>query len=148
MVTRLEYQAYSSLAIKTLVSIADSACTTPNLDIQTSSTQSNATSIIPQEALGRQIKCAIVHRLGYVPVGESSIVIAVSTPHRREAFEACEWILEEVKKKAQIWKREWYAGGSGEAIVARDGEGGATSLKDTPPQPLSNANFPTNPHGR
>jgi molybdopterin synthase catalytic subunit len=34
----------------------------------------------------------------------------VSSPHRREAFETCEWILEEVKKKAQIWKREWYDG--------------------------------------
>jgi molybdopterin synthase catalytic subunit len=44
-----------------------------------------------------------------VPVGEASIVIAVSSPHRRKAFEACEFILEEVKKKAQVWKREWYA---------------------------------------
>jgi molybdopterin synthase catalytic subunit len=46
--------------------------------------------------------------LGEVPVGEASIVIAVSSPHRREAFEACEFVLEEVKKQAQIWKREWY----------------------------------------
>jgi molybdopterin synthase catalytic subunit len=37
-------------------------------------------------------------------------VIVVSSPHRRESFEACEWILEEVKKRAQIWKREWYEG--------------------------------------
>jgi len=56
------------------------------------------------------IRCTIVHRLGTVPVGEPSIVIAVSSPHRKEAFGTCEWILEEVKRKAQIWKREYYAG--------------------------------------
>ena len=57
----------------------------------------------------RLSKIAIHHRLGECPVGEISIVIAVSSPHRREAFEACEYILEEVKKKSPIWKREWYA---------------------------------------
>lgn len=56
------------------------------------------------------IRCTIYHRLGTVPVGEPSIVIAVSSPHRKEAFAACEYILEEVKKKAQIWKREYYEG--------------------------------------
>ena len=56
------------------------------------------------------IRCALVHRLGNVPVGEPSIFIAVSSPHRREAFEACEYILEEVKKHAQLWKREFYEG--------------------------------------
>lgn len=56
------------------------------------------------------IKSAVHHRLGTVPVGEPSIIVVVSSPHRRESFEACEWILEEVKKKAQIWKQEWYEG--------------------------------------
>lgn len=56
------------------------------------------------------IHCAVHHRLGIVPVGEPSIVIAVSSPHRKEAFRACESILEEVKLKAQIWKREYYEG--------------------------------------
>jgi molybdopterin synthase catalytic subunit len=56
------------------------------------------------------VKCAVYHRLGTVPVGEPSIVIAVSSPHRKEAFVACEYILEEVKEKAQIWKREYYEG--------------------------------------
>jgi molybdopterin synthase catalytic subunit len=45
-----------------------------------------------------------------VPVLKYQIVIAVSSPHRKEAFRACEFILEEVKKKAQIWKREFYEG--------------------------------------
>jgi molybdopterin synthase catalytic subunit len=56
------------------------------------------------------VKCAAYHRLGTVPVGEPSIVIAVSSPHRKEAFVACEYILEEIKAKAQIWKREYYEG--------------------------------------
>ncbi|KAJ8083877.1 hypothetical protein PM082_002643 [Marasmius tenuissimus] len=56
------------------------------------------------------IRCAVHHRIGIVPVGEPSIVVAVSSPHRKEGFVACEFILEEVKRKAQIWKREYYEG--------------------------------------
>jgi len=51
---------------------------------------------------------AVTHRLGRVPTGEESILIAVSSGHRREAWEAAEWILEEVKRKTEIWKRETY----------------------------------------
>ncbi|KAI8990512.1 Molybdopterin biosynthesis MoaE [Trametes punicea] len=66
----------------------------------------------PQGDIGASplIRSAVHHRLGAVPVGEPSIVIAVSSPHRKEAFMACELILEEVKTKAQIWKREFYEG--------------------------------------
>lgn len=56
------------------------------------------------------LRCAVHHRLGTVDVGQPSIVIAVSSPHRREAFLACEYILEQVKLRAQIWKREFYDG--------------------------------------
>ena len=51
---------------------------------------------------------AVTHRLGCVPIGEESILIAVSARHRKEAWEAAEWILEEVKQKVEIWKRESY----------------------------------------
>src|SRR5579871_2647572 len=51
---------------------------------------------------------AVTHRLGRVPIGEESILIAVSAGHRREAWDAAEWILEEVKRKTEIWKREGY----------------------------------------
>ena len=51
---------------------------------------------------------AVAHRLGRVPIGEESILIAVSAGHRREAWDAAEWILEEVKRKTEIWKRESY----------------------------------------
>ena len=56
------------------------------------------------------IRTAVHHRLGTVPVGKPSIVIAVSSSHRKEAFVACERVLEEVKLRAQIWKREFYEG--------------------------------------
>jgi molybdopterin synthase catalytic subunit len=51
---------------------------------------------------------AVTHRLGRVPIGEESILIAVSAAHRQEAWDAAEWILEEVKRKTEIWKRESY----------------------------------------
>ncbi|PPQ62835.1 hypothetical protein CVT24_000529 [Panaeolus cyanescens] len=100
VVTRLEYQAYSKLAIKTMTDIA-------NLVMQNTSRSQHQPEGQCTPAI---IKCAIHHRLGTVPVGEPSIVIAVSSPHRKEAFDACEEILEQVKKKAQIWKREYYEG--------------------------------------
>lgn len=50
--------------------------------------------------------CVVVHRLGRVAVGEASIAIAASAPHRREAFAAAEWLLERVKAEVPIWKCE------------------------------------------
>jgi molybdopterin synthase catalytic subunit len=52
------------------------------------------------------VACAIVHRLGTVPVGEASVAIAASAPHRREAFGAAEWLMEQVKRVVPVWKRE------------------------------------------
>jgi molybdopterin synthase catalytic subunit len=53
----------------------------------------------------------IVHRLGNLEIGETSVVISVSAPHRRAAFEACEWIIKELKRTVPIWKKEVYADG-------------------------------------
>jgi len=99
-VTRLDYQAYSKLAIKTMADI-----------IRTAHANHSRTSHHPEQSqVTSLIRTAVYHRLGTVPVGEPSIVIAVSSPHRKEAFAACEFILEEVKQKVQIWKREFYEG--------------------------------------
>lgn len=98
-VTRLEYQAYSKLAIKTMVQI-----------LQDARKAVISTYQPPLHNIPPLISCVIHHRLGTVPVGEPSVVIAVSSPHRKEAFAACERILEDVKEKAQIWKREYYEG--------------------------------------
>jgi MoaE-MoaD fusion protein len=53
----------------------------------------------------------IVHRTGRVDIGETSVVIAVSAPHRHAAFQACEWAIKELKRTVPIWKKEIYADG-------------------------------------
>ena len=50
-------------------------------------------------------RVALRHRLGVVPTGEASIAIAVATPHRAEAFDACRYVIEETKKRVPIWKK-------------------------------------------
>jgi len=60
------------------------------------------------EALERwpEARVALQHRLGMIPVGEASIAIAAAAPHRDEAFAACRYVIEEVKKRLPIWKKE------------------------------------------
>ena len=53
----------------------------------------------------------IVHRLGRLEIGETSVVISVAARHRRAAFEACEWLIRELKRTVPIWKKEVYADG-------------------------------------
>lgn len=59
-------------------------------------------------------KLAAVHRVGELAVGDVSIAIAVSSPHRAEAFEACRHVIEEVKQRLAIWKQERYVAGGSE----------------------------------
>ncbi len=54
---------------------------------------------------------AMVHRTGTLAVGEVSVVIAVAAPHRGEAFDACEWLIDELKRSVPIWKKEIYTEG-------------------------------------
>lgn len=54
---------------------------------------------------------AAVHRTGELAVGEVSIALAVSTPHRAEAFDACRYVIEEVKQRLAVWKQERYVTG-------------------------------------
>ena len=61
----------------------------------------------------------IVHRTGRLEIGETSVVICVSAPHRRAAFEACEWAIRELKRTVPIWKKEFYEDGE----VWVEGEG-------------------------
>jgi MoaE-MoaD fusion protein len=53
----------------------------------------------------------IVHRTGRLEIGETSVVISVSAPHRKAAFEACEWAIRELKRTVPIWKKEVYDDG-------------------------------------
>lgn len=84
-VLNLSYEAYAPLALRTMRGIAEAAMGKHSLK-----------------------GVAIVHRLGVVPVGEESILIAVSSPHRAAAWRAGEECLEEVKARAEIWKLETF----------------------------------------
>ena len=54
---------------------------------------------------------AITHRIGRVEIGDASVVIAVSSPHRREAIEACHYAIDRLKQTVPIWKKEYWEGG-------------------------------------
>ncbi len=84
----LEYEAYEPMALKEMAKLI--------------------------EAAKRQFEISnvgIVHRLGKLEIGDTSVVISVASPHRRAAFEACEWIIRELKRTVPIWKKEVYADG-------------------------------------
>jgi MoaE-MoaD fusion protein len=70
-------------------------------------------------------RVAIVHRLGRLEIGETSVFIAVSAPHRAAAFEACRFAIDTLKRTVPIWKREYFEDGA----VWADGE--------LPPAPLA-----------
>ncbi len=55
---------------------------------------------------------AVVHRLGRLFVGETSVLIAVASEHRGAAFDACEWLIDTLKKTVPIWKREQFVDGA------------------------------------
>jgi molybdopterin synthase catalytic subunit len=55
-------------------------------------------------------RVALWHRTGAVPVGAPSVIIAVSCPHRAEAFAACQFLMDELKKSVPLWKKELYKG--------------------------------------
>jgi molybdopterin synthase catalytic subunit len=83
------------------------------------------------QRLGREAHAAfdiahigIVHRTGRLEVGETSVCVAVSAPHRRAAFEACEWAIRELKRTVPIWKKEFYEDGE----VWVEGEGAPEEL--------------------
>lgn len=63
-------------------------------------------------------RICLVHRLGRLQIGETSVLIAVASAHRAQAFEACRWIIDTLKKTVPIWKKEWFQDGA----VWADGE--------------------------
>ena len=94
-ITALHYEVYDDMALKELQKIREEALKTfPVIEI------------------------LIYHRKGEVEVGETSFVVVVLAKHRREAFECCSWVVDEVKKRVPIWKREIYPDGKpGEWIL-------------------------------
>lgn len=81
--------------------------------------------------LGREVaekwpetRLAIAHRLGHLDIGEISVVIAASSPHRPDAFAACRHAIERLKQVVPIWKKEIWADGTTEWVGAVSGESG------------------------
>ena len=85
----LDYEAYEEMALKQMRELAQAA---------------------------RQrwpvVKLAILHRVGRVEITRPSVVIAVSTPHRSDAFACCRFLIDELKKSVAIWKKEVWSDGS------------------------------------
>ena len=70
------------------------------------------------------LDAACVHRVGRLALGELAVWVGVSAAHRGPAFEACRWIIDEVKSRVPIWKNEHYVGGSDEWLHPAAGGGG------------------------
>jgi len=91
----LEYEAYEAMALQRMDSLAADA--RQRFDVRAAS---------------------IIHRLGRLEIGETSVLIAVAAAHRGQAFEACRWIIDTLKKTVPIWKKEYFEDG----VVWADGE--------------------------
>ena len=59
------------------------------------------------------VRLALLHRTGRVGLGEPSVLVAASTPHRAEAFECCRWLIDTLKAEVAVWKKEVCSDGSG-----------------------------------
>jgi molybdopterin synthase catalytic subunit len=65
---------------------------------------------------------SVVHRIGRLEIGETSVAIAVAAPHRGEAYETSRYIIEELKKRVPVWKREGYLDGATEWLMGNTPE--------------------------
>lgn len=92
-VSRLEYSAYAPMAEKEMLRIADEA----------------------RERFGTGA-IHVVHRVGTLEIGEASVAIAVASPHRAEAYEASRYVIEQLKQRVPVWKREGYVDGETEWV--------------------------------
>lgn len=70
---------------------------------------------------------AAVHRVGELDIGEVSVAVAVSSPHRGEAYEASRAVMEEIKQRLPVWKKEFYADGDEDWVAGRDPRGGSAA---------------------
>ena len=91
----LDYEAYEAMALQEMESLAGQAL---------------------KQFQIRDV--ALVHRLGRLEIGETSVLIAVASAHRAASFEACRWLIDTLKRTVPIWKKEYFADGA----VWADGE--------------------------
>jgi molybdopterin synthase catalytic subunit len=87
-VTGLSYEAHEEMAVAEFSRIADEA----------------------RERFG-SCQIAVMHRIGDLRIGEVAVAVVVASPHRGTAFDACEYVIDELKARAPVWKKEHYADG-------------------------------------
>jgi molybdopterin synthase catalytic subunit len=75
-------------------------------------TEAEAGRIVAEAEARWPVRVALRHRLGALTVGETAVAVAAASAHRAPAFEACRWVMEEVKHRLPIWKKEFYADGT------------------------------------
>ncbi len=92
-VSGMEYEGYREMALEVLRRIADEA---------------------DERFSGPRL--AVAHRLGALDVGEVSVGVAVSSPHRAEAYAASRYVMEEIKRRLPVWKKEFYVDGAPEWV--------------------------------
>lgn len=111
-VSGLDYSAYDGMAEAELASIASEAAT-----------RWQTTSIV------------VEHRVGSLELGEASVAIVVAHPHRGEAYEASRYIIEELKKRLPVWKREHYLDGKSEWVQNQTADvgHGTADIEETVP---------------
>lgn len=68
--------------------------------------------IVTEAEAADQVRVAVAHRLGRLAVGDVAVVVAVGAGHRDAAFRVCRWVIDEIKSRVPIWKRERYADGT------------------------------------
>ena len=110
--THLEYEAYGPMAEKKLAELAAEA-----------------------QVRWPLVGCGIVHRLGRLELGQVSVAIAVSSPHRAEAFEAGRWLIDTIKQVVPIWKKELLADGETQWVhpgVEPDRQAAALPRQESP----------------
>lgn len=93
----LEYEAYEPMALRKMAEIGEEV-----------------------QAQWPGVRLAIAHRLGHLDIGEASVVIAASSPHRPAAFSACRHAIERLKEIVPIWKKEIWADGTSEWVGVED----------------------------
>lgn len=92
-VLRLAYEAYEPMALAALARIEREAC--DRFAVRS---------------------CTMVHRLGEVPIAESSVAVVVAAFHRAAAFDACRWAIDELKRSVPIWKKEFFDTGDSQWV--------------------------------
>ena len=94
-VTRIDYSAYEPMALKELQKIAEATAAEFGLE-----------------------RMLVVHRFGRHEIGDASLAVVVGSPHRAAAFDACKAVVDRIKRDVPIWKREFFADGTIEWVLA------------------------------